>query len=232
MFFYGQLTIFVRMKTYFRILLAASLAAVLTQSPAAAQFPGMPRVNRDSLRALTVADHARMMAQLGLKEMRPGCDPNSPDAVRKPNYDELTANPYLYWPDPLTTFSGEKVKDAEMWRKVRRPELVSAFENEVYGRVPENVPAIRWEVVKEEKVMMEDIPCIRRDQLRSRVDRRKQPPIIRCSYLLDNMKDTESNYMKHKTGLNPFEARNSLYWVPTPKDFYTLDHHIGHRHQT
>ena len=163
MFFYGQLTIFVRMKTYFRILLAASLAAVLTQSPAAAQFPGMPRVNRDSLRALTVADHARMMAQLGLKDMRPGCDPNSPDAVRKPNYDELTANPYLYWPDPLTTFSGEKVKDAEMWCKVRRPELVSAFENEVYGRVPENVPAIRWEVVKEEKVMMEDIPCIRRD---------------------------------------------------------------------
>ena len=142
--------------------MAAFAALLLTQMPAAGQFPGMPRINRDSLRALTVADHARMLSQLGLKEVRPGCDPNSPDAVRKPNYDEFSANPYLYYPDPLVTFDGKKVKNAKMWRKVRRPELVRVFEDEVYGRVPANAPAIRWEVTNEEKLMMEDIPCIRR----------------------------------------------------------------------
>ena len=151
------------MKNFARIVLSTAVTLLLVQLPAAGQFPGMPRVNRDSLRALTVQDHARMLAQLGLKEVRPGCDPNNPDAVRKPNYDEFKANPYLYYPDPLTTFSCKKVKNAKMWRKERRPELVHAFEDEIYGRVPANVPAIRWEVVKEEKVMMEDIPCIRRE---------------------------------------------------------------------
>ena len=151
------------MKYLFRFLVAAGAAVVLLQQTAAGQFPGMARVNRDSLRALTVADHARMLAQLGLQEVRPGCDPNNPDAVRKPNYDELAANPYLYYPDPLTTFSGRKVRNARMWWKERRPELLRVFEDEIYGRVPDNAPAVRWEVVQEEKVMMEDIPCIRRE---------------------------------------------------------------------
>jgi hypothetical protein len=146
-----------------RKLLLLFAAMLLMQLQAAAQFPGMPRMNMDSLRAITAEDHAQMLSQLGLKEVRPGRDPNSDDPDRAPNYNEYKANPYLYYPDPLTTFSGEKVKDAAMWRDVRRPELVRVFEDEIYGRVPENVPAIRWEVVKEEKVDMEGIPCIRQD---------------------------------------------------------------------
>ena len=138
-------------------------ALLLVQGRAAAQFPGMPRMNMDSLRAITAADHAQMLSQLGIKEVRPGRDPNSDDPNRAPNYDEMKANPYLYYPDPLVTFDGKPVKNAKQWRNVRRPELVKVFEDEVYGRVPENVPAIRWEVVKEEKVDMEGIPCIRRD---------------------------------------------------------------------
>ena len=143
------------------LLLAAVL--LLAQGQAAAQFPGMPRVNRDSLNALTNADHAQMLGQLGLTSVRPGRDAYTDDPLRAPNYDEMKANPYIYYPDPLTTFDGRKVKNAKMWRNVRRPELVKAFEDEVYGRVPENVPAVRWEVVKEEKIDMEGIPCIRRD---------------------------------------------------------------------
>ena len=138
-------------------------AVLLVQAQAAAQFPGMPRVNRDSLNALTNEDFAQMLSQLGIKEVRPGRDPNSNDPSVAPNYDEYKANPYLYYPDPLTTFDGKKVTTAKQWRKVRRPELVKVFEDEIYGRVPDNVPAVRWEVVKEEKVDMEGIPCVRRD---------------------------------------------------------------------
>ena len=146
-----------------RFLLLLSAALFFAQGQAAAQFPGMPRINMDSLRAVTAVDYAQMLGQLGIQEVRPGRDGNSTDPDRAPNYNEYKANPYLYYPDPLTTFSGKKVKNAKQWRRERRPELVKVFEDEIYGRIPDNVPAIRWEVVKEEKIDMEGIPCIRRD---------------------------------------------------------------------
>lgn len=146
-----------------RFLLLLSAALFFAQGQAAAQFPGMPRINMDSLRAVTAVDYAQMLGQLGIQEVRPGRDGNSTDPDRAPNYNEYKANPYLYYPDPLTTFSGKKVKNAKQWRRERRPELVKVFEDEIYGRIPDNVPAIRWEVVKEERIDMEGIPCIRRD---------------------------------------------------------------------
>ncbi len=146
-----------------RFLLLLSAALFFAQGQAAAQFPGMPRINMDSLRAVTAVDYAQMLGQLGIREVRPGRDANSDDPDRAPNYNEYKANPYLYYPDPLTTFSGKKVKNAKQWRRERRPELIKVFEDEIYGRIPDNVPAIRWEVVKEERIDMEGIPCIRRD---------------------------------------------------------------------
>lgn len=146
-----------------RFLLLLSAALFFAQGQAAAQFPGMPRINMDSLRAVTAVDYAEMLGQLGIQEVRPGRDANSDDPDRAPNYNEYKANPYLYYPDPLTTFSGKKVKNAKQWRRERRPELVKVFEDEIYGSIPDNVPAIRWEVVKEERIDMEGIPCIRRD---------------------------------------------------------------------
>lgn len=41
------------------------------------------------------------------------------------------------FPDPLTLFSGEKVKTAEVWRKERKPELKELFQRYMYGRRPE-----------------------------------------------------------------------------------------------
>ncbi len=146
-----------------RFLLLLSAALFLAQGQAAAQFPGMPRINMDSLRAVTAVDYAEMLGQLGIREVRPGRDANSDDPDRAPNYNEYKANPYLYYPDPLTTFAGKKVKNAKQWRRERRPELIKVFEDEIYGHIPDNVPAIRWEVVKEERIDMEGIPCIRRD---------------------------------------------------------------------
>lgn len=140
-------------------LVAALLISSLTAS--FAQFP-MMRMNMDSLNRLTDEDYSNMVKQLGIKEPRPGRDPNNPENGRMPNYDELIANPFIYYPDVLTTFDGKKVKNAKMWNKVRRPELVDYFEREVYGRIPDNVPAVNWQIVSEEKVDMNGIPCINR----------------------------------------------------------------------
>lgn len=51
------------------------------------------------------------------------------------NYDESQVPAYTL-PDPLTTIAGKKVTDAETWTSERRPELLSLFESEVYGKAP------------------------------------------------------------------------------------------------
>lgn len=144
------------------ILMASCMATFLLSCPdMSAQF-SFPRASMDSLNTLTANDHANMMSQLGLTSLRPGRDGYSTDPAIGANYDQYIANPYLNYPDPLVCFDGRIVKNAKMWNKVRRPELVRTFEEEVYGRIPENVPSVNWIVVKEEKVMQGSIPCISR----------------------------------------------------------------------
>ncbi|MEQ8846396.1 prolyl oligopeptidase family serine peptidase [Botrimarina sp.] len=44
-------------------------------------------------------------------------------------------------PDPLVTASGEPVDSPEVWREVRRPELLELFRTHIYGRAPIGRPA-------------------------------------------------------------------------------------------
>jgi hypothetical protein len=62
--------------------------------------------------------------------------------AKQANYDEAKAGSYTL-PDPLITIDGKPVRDAQTWRKQRRPEILRLFENTVYGRsapAPKNVP--------------------------------------------------------------------------------------------
>lgn len=52
------------------------------------------------------------------------------------NYDESKVLPYTL-PDPLVCFDGQPVRDVKAWREIRRPEILAAFETNVYGRIPE-----------------------------------------------------------------------------------------------
>ena len=86
-------------------------------------------------------DYQNMLDQLGIKKMRRGRD-----AKVKDTSDEATANPYKdTMPDLMTFKDGTKVKTADQWPK-RRAEIVEDFEREVYGRIPKNVPKVKWEV--------------------------------------------------------------------------------------
>jgi hypothetical protein len=88
-------------------------------------------------------DYQNMLDQLGIKKMRPGRDGRGRDTS-----DEATANPYKgSMPDLMTFKDGTKVKTADQWPK-RRAEIVEEFEREVYGRVPRNVPKVKWEVTR------------------------------------------------------------------------------------
>jgi len=88
-------------------------------------------------------DHQNMMGQLGIKALRPGPSGRS-GAPNGANYDPAKANPFPDLPDVLTLKNGQKVTTAELWWKQRRSEIVEDFEREVIGRVPKNVPPVKW----------------------------------------------------------------------------------------
>ena len=93
----------------------------------------------------TAEDHHNMMAQLGIRSLRPGPSGNE-SAPNHANYDEATANPFPILPDALTLESGKKVTTADAWWKQRRPQIIEAFERDVLGRVPRDVPKVTWSV--------------------------------------------------------------------------------------
>ena len=110
----------------------------------------------------TQQDRQHMLDQLGITKLRPGRSSNagSPNAA---NYVEELANPYPELPDLMKTTAGEAVESAEAWRRVRRPEIVELLAREVYGRVPENVPSIVWEVAQTREVEAGGKPAIQQE---------------------------------------------------------------------
>ncbi|MDX1563314.1 MAG: GDSL-type esterase/lipase family protein, partial [Gammaproteobacteria bacterium] len=88
-----------------------------------------------------------MQQQLGITALRPG--PSGRDDAPNPaNYDESLANPFPDWPDLLTLDNGEPVTSPDIWWNQRRPEIVEAFEREIVGRIPDDVPAVDWIVTE------------------------------------------------------------------------------------
>ncbi|HEY2412338.1 MAG TPA: hypothetical protein VGI40_08860, partial [Pirellulaceae bacterium] len=90
-------------------------------------------------------DHADMLRQLGITKLRPGRNGQNQTGE---GFDEATANPYKdTMPDVLVMKDGTKVTSPDQWPK-RRAEIVEDFEREVYGRIPGDVPNVKWEVTE------------------------------------------------------------------------------------
>jgi hypothetical protein len=64
------------------------------------------------------------------------------------NYDESKV-PEFHLPDPLTTFSNNKILTSTSWTELRRPELISFFESQVFGKVPGTIDTLDFEVIEE-----------------------------------------------------------------------------------
>jgi lysophospholipase L1-like esterase len=110
--------------------------------------PAAVQLTREEIQELSKQDRQRMLDILGITELRRGANGRDKDAPNYANYDESKANPYPDLPEILVTNSGEKVTTPEKWWNVRRPEIVEMFDSEIYGRVPENTPEVKWEVVE------------------------------------------------------------------------------------
>lgn len=59
------------------------------------------------------------------------------------NYDEAKVPSYKL-PDPLITTTGKVIRSTSDWEKIRRPELLRLFEENVYGVMPKDFDSIRF----------------------------------------------------------------------------------------
>jgi len=122
-------------------------------------------------------DRERMMGLLHITSpLRNGADGRNTQAPNYANYDESKANPYPTLPDPLVLKNGKKVTKAETWWKQRRPEIVEDFDREIYGRLPTDIPNVKWEAISITGEKNGNVPVITK-QLVGHVDNSSYPLI-------------------------------------------------------
>src|SRR6266540_450542 len=160
------------MKRLLSLIVAASaLFALAGAALSAQQQQRQLTPEQQAQQEATRQDHQRMLEALKITSLRPGANPNNPQAPNAVNYDESKANPYPKLPDLLVLKNGKKVTSAKMWRQQRRPEIVEDFDREVYGRAPK----MTWEATTTSETKF-DIPVVTK-QLIGHVDNSAYPQI-------------------------------------------------------
>jgi hypothetical protein len=154
---------------------ALGLAALAAIAGTATTLRGQQNPLPEPTNWTTAEDHQNMMAQLGIRKLRPAPSGNA-NAPNQANYDEALANPYPNLPDVLTLKNGRKVTSAAMWWKERRPEIVEEFDREVLGRVPKNVPKVAWTVASTARATIAGHEVIGK-QLQGHVDNSSYPAV-------------------------------------------------------
>ncbi len=152
-----------------RIILLALV--LLFAAQVLAQWPS--REEWERLQKLSQEDHQLMKVRLGISELRPGPSGN-PDDPNAANNDESKVKNYTL-PDPLIFKNGSPVNTAEQWQQ-RKQEIFEDFDREIYGRLPENIPAVTWEVISEKDTLNGDYPIVVKE-LRGHVDNSSYPAL-------------------------------------------------------
>lgn len=101
------------------------------------------------------------------------------------NYDEAKV-PFFELPDPLVMLDGTKVQDSQAWINKRRPEILSLFEEFVYGKAPAKKVKITYEIMESDPMALNGLAT--RKQVRVfLIGRRKGPSMDVLIYLPNNV---------------------------------------------
>ena len=73
--------------------------------------------------------------------------------VNAQNYDEAKVPPYKL-PEVLKTVVNKKVNNKLTWEKVRRPEILKLFEDNIYGQMPASYNSIKYSIVNSDAAAM------------------------------------------------------------------------------
>lgn len=162
--------------TFITALLIALGSILLFAQQPQRQLTPEQQAQMQAQQAATKADHQRMMALLGIKELRPGANGSNKEAPNYANYDEAKVKPHSPLPDPLTLKNGRKVTSAKAWWNQRRAEIVEDFDREMYGRAPKITPKVNWEIVSTTHEVKYDVPVVTK-QLVGHVDNSSHPAV-------------------------------------------------------
>jgi hypothetical protein len=175
----GALTLAV--AVHGRTIAAQTPPATPPASPPAAGTPGAgqppaPTAAQLATQEATQADHKRMLALLGIAELRRGVEGRNMQSPNFANYDEAKVKPYPPLPELMVTKAGTRVTTAKDWWDVRRPEIVELFDREVYGRMPKVTPKVSWTVAKTTEETVGGVTMIKKE-LVGAVDNSGHPAI-------------------------------------------------------
>jgi len=169
---YIVMLVYAQLLNAMKHLIFALFIALACTSLCHAQFS---QAARDSIARLSAADHQQMMEQLGITvPNRPGPSGN-PTAPNAASSDESKVNAHTL-PDPMVLNNGKAVATAADWRDKRRPEIVEHFDREMYGRLPENIPAVTWKLISVKDTTAGPYP-VKEKTLRGTVDNSSWPDI-------------------------------------------------------
>lgn len=76
------------------------------------------------------------------------------------NYDESEVGSYKL-PEILVTGQGEKITKTKEWKKIRRPEILQLFEDNVYGQVPNDFDDISFTVKNQDDKAMDGMATLK-----------------------------------------------------------------------
>lgn len=126
-------------------------------------------------KAQALVAYRQMQQRLGIRALRPPVSQN-PHAEHPANFDESRAHADAKIPDPLRLQDGKPVRTSSAWWKRRRPELLALFEQQIYGRVPENAPRVDWKTLTDSREIAAEIP-VRMKHLAGRLDHSADPAL-------------------------------------------------------
>ena len=74
-------------------------------------------------------------------------------SIQAQNYDESKVPAYTL-PDVLKTTNNTVVSNKTTWEKIRRPEILKLFENNIYGQMPKSFDRIKYTITNEDAAAM------------------------------------------------------------------------------
>ncbi|MDP4227026.1 MAG: acetylxylan esterase [Bacteroidota bacterium] len=137
----------------------------------------------------------------------------------KVNYDENKIAPYIL-PDPLKMENGKVVKTDYAWWKQRRPEILSLFEKNVYGKTPSKKLPLSFKVLSVDQKALNG-KATRKEVVVYFTANKKGPSMTLLIYLPNRSKPSPVFLSMNFNGNHTITSDNSISitqsWVPNNK---------------
>ncbi|MBN1482398.1 acetylxylan esterase [candidate division KSB1 bacterium] len=143
------------------------------------------------------------------------------------NYDEAKV-PVFELPDPLVMLDGPKVQDSQTWIDKRRPEILSLFEEFVYGKAPEKKIKITFEIVESDPLTLNGLAT--RKQVRVYLIGKKEGPFMDVLIYLPNKVEKPAplfvglNFYGNQTVIDDPAVLITKSWVRNSDQYGITDH--------